>query len=192
MTAIDFPNSPAVDDVFTVGEVSFKWTGTAWISNTITLVDWSNIDNVPTSFTPSAHAASHGSAGADSITIAASQVTGLDAIPIATSQVTGLADFVRTLPAEISSKTGAYTLVAGDTNDLIQANGTFTITVPANTIPTGARVDIVNTGTGVITIAGSGLTIQSKNSSVTIDERYAGATLFFTSNTTALLVGDLA
>jgi hypothetical protein len=103
-----------------------------------------------------------------------------------------LENFIRTLPAQISSKTAAYTLVAGDTNDLIQANGTFTITVPDDTIPVGTRVDIVNIGTGVITIAGDGLTLQSKDSAVTIDTQYAAATLFFTATDTALLVGDLA
>ena len=147
MAAIDFPNSPAVDDVFTAGNSSYKWTGTAWVSNNLGQID--------------------------------------------ATEVVGLADYVRTFPAQISSKTGAYTLVAGDTNDLIQANGTFTITVPASTIPAGTRVDIVNTGTGVITIAGDGLTLQSKDSAVTIATQYSGATLFFTSTTTALLIGDL-
>lgn len=179
MAAIDFPNSPAVNDTFTVGAVSYVWNGTAWLSNNISTIDYTNVANKPTTFAPSAHAASHGSAGADAITVA-------------TSQVDGLADFVRTLPAEISSKTAAYTLVAGDTNDLIQADGTFTITVPASTIPTGTRVDIANTGTGVITIAGDGLTLQSKDSAVTIATQFSGATLFFTSTTTALLIGDLA
>ena len=55
------------------------------------------------------------------------------------------------------------------------------------------RVDFVNIGTGTITFASSGgLTIQSKGSKVSLAEQYAAATLFFTSNTTALLVGDLA
>lgn len=30
MTAIDFPNSPSVNDVFTFGSKSWKWTGTVW------------------------------------------------------------------------------------------------------------------------------------------------------------------
>ena len=148
MATIDFPNSPAVDDVFTAGNSSYKWTGTAWVSNNLGQID--------------------------------------------ASEVVGLADYVRTVPTQISSKTANYTLVAGDTNDLIQANGTFTITVPASTIPAGTRVDIVNTGTGVITIAGSGLTISSKAGALTIPTQYTVATLFFTSTTTALLIGDIA
>jgi hypothetical protein len=30
MTAINFPDSPSVNDVFTVGDISWKWTGVAW------------------------------------------------------------------------------------------------------------------------------------------------------------------
>jgi hypothetical protein len=148
MATIDFPNSPAVDDVFTAGNSSYRWTGTAWVSNNLGQID--------------------------------------------ATEVVGLTDFVRTVPSQISSKTTNYTLVAGDTNDLIQADGTFTITVPANTIPAGTRVDIVNTGTGVITLAGDGLTIQSKFGFLTMPTQYTAATLFFTSTTNAFLIGDIA
>ena len=110
---------------------------------------------------------------------------------IEAEDVVGLADFVRTVPTQISSKTANYTLTAGDTNDLIQANGNITITVPASTVPAGTRVDIVNTGTGVITLAGDGLTIQSKFGRLNIDTQFAGATLFFTSTTNAFLIGDI-
>jgi hypothetical protein len=148
MATIDFPNSPAVDDVFTAGNSSYKWTGAAWVSNNLGQVE--------------------------------------------AEDVTGLTEFVRTTTAEISTVDEAYTLVAGDQNTLIQADGTFTITVPDATIPAGARVDIVNVGTGVITLAGDGVTISSKENMLTIDTQFAGATLFFTSTTTALLIGDLA
>jgi hypothetical protein len=111
---------------------------------------------------------------------------------IEAENVIGLADYVRNVPAQISSKTANYTLTATDANDLIQADGTFTITVPANTVAAGTRVDIVNTGTGIITFAGSGLTIESKSGALTIDTRFAAATLFFTSSTTAFLIGDIA
>lgn len=179
MAAIDFPNSPDVDDVFTVGAVSYKWNGTAWVANNISTIDWTNVANKPSTFTPSAHAASHASGGSDAITVT-------------TGQVTGLSTFVKTIAADINSKTEAYTLVASDANTLIQADGTFTITVPASTIPAGTRVDIVNTGSGTITIAGDGLTLQSKGGATTIATQYSGATLFFTSTTTALLIGDIA
>lgn len=37
MAAIDFPNSPTVNDVFTVGNRSWKWNGTVWTSNNVTI-----------------------------------------------------------------------------------------------------------------------------------------------------------
>jgi hypothetical protein len=148
MAVIDFPNSPAVDDIFTAGNSSYRWTGAAWVSNNLGQIAWDDVTDKPTTF-PSD-------------------------------------------PATISTKTEAYTLVAGDTNNLIQADGTFTITVPDATIAAGNRVDVVNIGTGVITLTGDDLTIQSKAGKLTIATQYSGATLFFTSTTTALLIGDLA
>lgn len=170
MATIDFPNSPAVNDTFTAGQVSYKWNGTAWVANNITTIDWTNVANKPTTFAPSAH------------THVIGDVTGLQ------TALDGKANAA----SPIATRNSAYTLVAGDRNTLIQADGTFTITVPATTIPTGTRVDVVNIGTGVITFAGSDLTIQSKGGKLTLNSQYSAATLFFTSATTALLVGDLA
>lgn len=106
--------------------------------------------------------------------------------------IEGELDTKQDIAAAVSTKTANYTLAVGDTNDLVQVNGTYTITVPASTFATGTRVDIANIGSGTVTIAGSGLTLQSKDSKVTIATQYSAATLFFTSSTTALLVGDLA
>lgn len=170
MATIDFPNSPAVNDTFVAGQVSYKWNGTAWVANNITTVDWTNVSNKPASFPPSAH------------THVVADITDLGAA-LATKA---------NAASPISTKSSAYTLVVGDSNTLIQADGTFTLTVPANTIPTGTRVDVVNINDGVITFAGSGLTIQSKGAKLTLASQYSAATLFFTSGTTALLVGDLA
>ena len=38
MAAIDFPNSPSVNDEFTVGDVKYVWTGTVWRGFTVTPV----------------------------------------------------------------------------------------------------------------------------------------------------------
>jgi hypothetical protein len=37
MPAIDFPNSPAVDDTFTVGSITWKWNGATWESQGISV-----------------------------------------------------------------------------------------------------------------------------------------------------------
>jgi hypothetical protein len=55
MAAIDFPNSPTVNDVFTAGNSTYKWTGTAWIANNLTVIGWTDVTGKPTTFAPSAH-----------------------------------------------------------------------------------------------------------------------------------------
>lgn len=109
------------------------------------------------------------------------------------SNVTSLQTGKQDILAGIISRSSAHTLLVTDTNDLVQASGTFSITVPANTFGAGARVDVANTGTGTLTfVAGAGLTLQSKDAKVQLTKQFASATVFFTSATTALLVGDLA
>jgi len=58
----------------------------------------------------------------------------------------------------ISNKTGAYTVVAGDSGTVINCtSGTFTVSLTAAaTLASGFNVQIINTGTGVITIDPSG------------------------------------
>ena len=64
--AMNFPDSPSVDDTFTVGDQTWKWTGTTW-------------DTVPlTEYSPSPHAATHELGGVDELQLDASQITGLD------------------------------------------------------------------------------------------------------------------
>lgn len=55
MAAIDFPNAPTVNDIFTVGSLSYKWTGDAWIAYNLTSITWDAVADKPTTFTPSAH-----------------------------------------------------------------------------------------------------------------------------------------
>ena len=96
------------------------------------------------------------------------------------------------LTPSVNAKTSGYTLTAADKGEVITASGTFTITIPGSVFSAGDRVDVVNIGTGVITIAGSGATIYSKDSAVTIDSQYAGATILFGSATVAYLIGAIA
>lgn len=96
------------------------------------------------------------------------------------------------LTQPIEAKTGAYTLQGIDKGDLVTCSGTFTVTVPGNVFVAGDRVDIINIGSGTITFSGSSLTLNSTDAKVTINKQWAGATIFFTSATTAVLIGNLA
>jgi hypothetical protein len=96
------------------------------------------------------------------------------------------------LTPAVNAKTANYTLVVGDRGEFITCSGTFTLTIPSATFSAGDRIDFVNIGTGVITFAGSGVTVNSVDAAVTIDTQWAGATFFFTSASAGVLVGKLA
>lgn len=131
--------------------------------------------------------------GAGVTTIAAENVTDTREMLVSAADLAPLLDTKVPLAVTVSTKTANYTLQASDTSDFIAAQGTFTITVPANVFSAGERVDVVNVNSGVITFAaGAGLTLNSAEDLVTIDTQWAGASVFFTSATTAVLVGRLA
>jgi hypothetical protein len=97
------------------------------------------------------------------------------------------------LTAEVFPKTSNYTLVVADRGNLITCDGTLSITIPPSIFAGGDRVDFINSGTGIVSfVSGSGVTINSVNGATTIDTRWAGATLFFTSPNAGVLIGKLA
>ena len=119
-------------------------------------------------------------------------VTELNFTDGVTSDIQTQIDARALLAPAVNAKTGTYTLVAGDAGEFITADGTFTITIPSGTFSAGDRVDFVNIGAGVITFAGSGVTVNSVDAALTIDTQWAGATFFFTSSSVGVLIGKLA
>ena len=101
-------------------------------------------------------------------------------------------DFIQAPSTIVTAKTSAYTLLATDKSNLITASGTFTITIPSATFSAGDRVDFINIGTGIITFAGSGVTVNSVDAALTIDTQWIGATFVFTSASAGILIGKLA
>ena len=143
----------------------------------------------------------------DTATISSANVTSLNVAAISdltasstelnytagvTSAIQTQLDAKALLTPAVNAKTANYTLVAGDNGEFITCDGTFTLTIPSATFAAGDRVDFVNIGTGVITFAGSGVTVNSVDAAVTIDTQWAGATFFFTSSTAGVLIGRLA
>ena len=143
----------------------------------------------------------------DTATISSANVTSLNVAAISdltassaelnytagvTSAIQTQLDAKAPLTPAVNAKTANYTLVVGDNGEFITCDGTFTLTIPSATFAAGDRVDFVNIGTGVITFAGSGVTVNSVDAAVTIDTQWAGATFFFTSSTAGVLIGRLA
>lgn len=83
---------------------------------------------------------------------------------------------------------------AGKTIDMY-ASTANTVTIPPYSsvaFPIGSRFDIVQSGTGQTSIvAGSGVTIYSKNSNKKIAAQYSGCTIYKKDTNAWILIGDL-
>lgn len=177
---INFPDSPTLNQQFTANGRTWRWDGSTWVNvgSDIVVADITDLTASAVEINV-----------LDGITASTAELNYTDGV---TSAIQTQLDSKTPLTQPIEAKTGAYTLQAIDKGDLVTCSGTFTITVPGNVFASGDRVDIININTGVITFSGSSLTLNSVDSKVTINKRWAGATIFFTSPTTAVLIGNLA
>lgn len=155
----------------------------------------------PTNSTSVPHAAQHANAN-DAIEALEAKV-GVNSSAVATSldyKVTDLTARVVVLEAggqTVSTPTitaNAYTVVAGDAAKLLLLNnGATAMTLNVNTglgLATGARIDIAQTGTGQVTVAGTATVNATPGAK--LRAQYSGATLVCTATDTFLLVGDLS
>ena len=147
------------------------------------------LNNIDTATISSANVTSLNVAAISDLTASATELNYTAGV---TSAIQTQLDAKALLTPAVNAKTANYTLVVGDNGEFITCDGTFTITIPSATFAAGDRVDFVNIGTGVITFAGSGVTVNSVDAAVTIDTQWAGATFFFTSSTAGVLIGKLA
>lgn len=97
----------------------------------------------------------------------------------------------------INTKTESYTLTISDANELIEMNvgSANNLTVPSNSsvaFPVGTKIDVFQYGAGQTTIvAGSGVTIRSKDSALKLVDQYSGATLYKRGTDEWVAIGDL-
>jgi len=89
-----------------------------------------------------------------------------------------------------NSKSAGFTLAAADNNKvfLITSASAITVTVPS-TLPIGFSCQIIQGGAGAITIAGSGVTLNSSNGFVTRASNSVIG-LVMNSTTTGFVMGD--
>jgi hypothetical protein len=100
----------------------------------------------------------------------------------------------------ITAKTGAYTIASGDQNDLIELNGTFTVSIPLDStfnFAIGTQINFLNIGTGVITFAAAtpgttptGTTVNA-TPGLKLRAQWSSATLIKRAADTWVVVGDL-
>lgn len=163
---------------------ALTWNGSAWVNTDLTSTITANIvDSAPTTLdTLNELAAALGDDANFATTV--------------TTSISNLSDTVDTkapLNQTISSKSANYSIQTSDSGSVLKVDGTVTITLSDNVLPAGGRVDIINVGSGTVTIAGGGtMTVNSKGAALTIDTQYAAASLIADSATTSFLIGDIA
>ena len=99
---------------------------------------------------------------------------------------------------QIVSTGSNRTLALSDAGKLIEFtdSGTETCTVPPNSsvaFPVGTQILVVQEGTGAVTlVAGSGVTINSKDGNLKLSAQYCGVTLIKRATDTWYAIGDLS
>ncbi|MEP0367420.1 MAG: hypothetical protein ABJN36_12410 [Cyclobacteriaceae bacterium] len=96
-------------------------------------------------------------------------------------------NIIKKASANIISKTSAFTLTAEENGSIIECSGTFTITI-ATGLPNGFNVQIVNKGTGTITIASNG-TLESDGT--LLETQHSGAFVYHSSGNVHTAIGKL-
>jgi hypothetical protein len=177
-------NWTSLNPTLSAGEVGFETnTGKFKIGNGSSL--WSALDYFLDSSDLSAY-----------LTVASASTTYLTQASASTTYLTATSPQV-----VLSAVTSNYTLALTDSNDFIPltSSSAFTITVPAdNTVnfPVGTRIDMVQLGTGQVTVAGQTNGAQTSlvrsTPGAKFRAQYSGATLVKISTNLWSLVGDLA
>jgi hypothetical protein len=194
MSAIDFPNTPSIGDLFVVGQITWRWDGIAWIGIGTPVVGPQGPEGpqgpqgpvgadstVPGPIGPEGPQGPQGPAGADST------VPG----PIGPEGETGLR--YRAVEVIENSFQLSRELHAGKVL-LVSSSSPISITLSSAVSPLlpGEHVEVIREGTGEVSIiAGTGTTIQSAGNRLRIGERYSSASIICVAANDYRLVGDL-
>lgn len=166
--AIDFPNSPSVNQTFTSGYNTWIWTGSVW-KNVNPNIAWGGIVGT----------LSNQSDLQSALDLKANQS---DVLP-------------KTVTA--NRQTSSYTLALSDAAKIVEMNvGTannLTIPLFVNVaFPTGTQILISQYGAGQTTIVpDSGVTLRSSGGKTKLMNQYSGATLLKIGTNEWYLFGDI-
>jgi len=97
------------------------------------------------------------------------------------------------LLVSINQQTSSYTLVSGDNGKMIEMSGGGTLTVPSDAVnlPIGTVIDILQTGSSQVTVAGSGATVNG-TPGLKLRPQWSSASLIKRAANTWVLIGDLS
>lgn len=176
MAAIDFPNSPTLNDEFTAGDRTWIWDGTAWtaVPGIASLTD---LD----------------------VTATATELNYVDGVTSAIqTQLDGKAATSHShngsaISYTIDDKSANYTIVSTDEGKVIRSTGSAITVTVADVFAIGEVATFTQYGAGQITFApDSGVTLHSVDAKRKTNKQYSTVQLMKTAAATYLLFGDLA
>ena len=196
--AIDFPDSPSVNDTYVAGGKTYKWDGTAWeiygpnfnpdilytdttnnrvgINNTSPTVDLDVTGDVSMS-------------GTLAVGLNADVEASIDAVETDITNINEL---------QINNPLTSYTLALTDSGKLVQPHSASAnnLTIPPNSsvaFPIGTQILVVQVGAGQVTLVeGSGVLIESKDGNKKLSAQFSAVTLIHRATDVWLAIGDLS
>ena len=100
-------------------------------------------------------------------------------------------------PCRINNRTSSYTITFDDVNTIITINSSSatTLYIPANSavpLPIGSKIDVIQLGTGQITVDGNGYDLSSSTGYMKTAQRHSVISLYKINNDEWILGGDLS
>jgi hypothetical protein len=95
---------------------------------------------------------------------------------------------------EFNSQSGSYTIQDTDTGKLVEMSGGGTLTIPSDAVynfPIGTSIEILQTGTSQVTIAGTGFT-PNATPGLKLRTQWSSASLLKRGSNSWVVLGDLA
>ena len=189
--AIDFPDSPSLNDTYVAGGKTYKWDGTAWeiygpnFNPDILYVDTTNNRVGVNNTSPTVDLDVTGNA-------AVSGNLAVGAIADVEQDITNINEL------QINNPLTSYTLVLSDAGKLVQPHSASAnnLTIPPNSsvaFPVGTQILVVQVGAGQVTLVeGSGVLIESKDGNKKLSAQFSAVTLIQRATDVWLAIGDLS
>lgn len=204
--AINFPDSPSTNDIFTSGGRSWQWTGTTWQAYVQAISNGSITNDLIADATITAAKIANTTITSTQIantTITAAQIANatITNTQIANATITGIKIADRAIGSSdfdgmtLNAQTGTtYTLVAGDAHKLVTLSNAsqITVTVPTSTFSVGDQINLLQLGAGQVVISPTGITLYSSGTKRKLFGQYSLATLVCIATNTWVLVGNIA